>query len=398
MNLQPVGYILGYLIGTLAVAMTATALVSLAMGDGEWLAFALAASMCVFVAGLLIFGMRQREVAIDRRQAFLITSLAWLVMPVLSAIPLMWSSLQVSLTDAVFECASGLTTTGSTVLAGLDTMAPSLLLWRSLLHWLGGIGIVAMGIAILPFLRVGGLQLFRTESSDRSDKVVPRANQFAVALLGVYFGLSVLCAIGFYAAGMTVFEAINHAMATLSTGGFSTSDASIGHFQSPAIEWIAVVFMLAGALPFALYVQAIRGRPLLLFRDAQVVTIVALLAGAGLVLSLWVAATSDIAWGDAFRLAVFNLTSVVSTTGFASTDYTLWGTFAVLVFLFFTFVGGCAGSTAGGIKIYRFLIVGQMFRATVHRMITPHGVYIPSYGGRPIDLEIVKSVAAFMII
>ncbi|MGF1627228.1 MAG: TrkH family potassium uptake protein [Alphaproteobacteria bacterium] len=397
MNLQPVAFILGYLIGALAVAMAVTAAASLAMGDGEWPAFSVSSGLCIFVSGLLILGMRQREIIIDRRQGFLLTSMAWTVVPFLGALPLIWSSRQMSLTDAVFESVSGLTTTGSTVLTGLDVLEPSLLLWRSMLQWLGGIGIIAMGVTVLPFLRVGGLQLFRTESSDRSDKVVARASQFTSLLIGTYAVLSLLCALAYAAAGMSAFDAINHAMTTISTGGYSTHDASIGYFQSPVIDWIATLFMLSGALPFVLYVQAVRGRPLQVFTDSQVLTLVALLAGSSLVMSVWLWSGSDIAWIDAIRLTAFNLTSVVTTTGFATADYTLWGTFAVVVFLFFTFVGGCAGSTSGGFKIYRFLIVGQMFRATTHRMITPHGVYIATYGGRPIDLEIVKSVATFMI-
>jgi trk system potassium uptake protein TrkH len=397
MNLRPVGFILGFLIASLAAAMLLTAVVSVGFGDGQWPAFVLSGSLCVFVSGQLILGMRQREVVIDRRQAFLITSLAWLVMPLFGALPLMWSSLRISFTDAVFEAASGLTTTGATVLVGLDVMPRSVLFWRSLMHWLGGIGIVAMGVAVLPFLRVGGLQLFRTESSDRSDKVVPRASQFATAVLGVYLALTVLCAIAYALAGMSGFDAINHAMSTVATGGFSTSDQSLGHYGSAAIEWIAVVFMLSGSLPFVLYVQALRGRPMLLVRDAQVVTLVGLLAGSSLLVSVWLVVRADIPWPEAIRMAVFNLTSIVTTTGFASTDYTLWGTSAVMVFMFLTFVGGCTGSTSGGFKIYRFLVVGQIFRGTAYRMITPHGVYIATYGGRPIDLDIVKSVATFMI-
>jgi trk system potassium uptake protein TrkH len=192
----------------------------------------------IFVGGTLILALRMDKIALDRRQAFLLTSLAWLLLPIVGAVPLLLSSLGMDVTDAVFESVSGLTTTGSTVLFGLDAMPPSILLWRSILQWLGGIGIIAMGIAILPFLRVGGMQMFRLESSDRSDKVVPRASQFTALLLAIYVGLSLLCAICYALAGMTVFEAVNHAMTTLSTGGYSTSDGSLGHFENPLIQWL----------------------------------------------------------------------------------------------------------------------------------------------------------------
>lgn len=378
--------------------MATVALVSLVMNDGEWRPFFEASGLAVVLAGFLILGLRPGDVVINRRQGFLLTSLAWLILPVIGAMPLLLSELPIGLADAVFESVSGLTTTGSTVLTDLDDMAPTLLLWRSVLQWLGGIGIIAMGIAILPFLRVGGLQLFRTESSDRSDKVVPRANELAVLLITVYVALTVLCALAYLLAGMTVFEAVNHAMTTISTGGYSTSDFSIGVFESPAIEWVATIFMLSGGLPFVLYVQAMRGRPVVLLQDGQVRTFLALLVGTSLVLSIWLVIHNDIAWIDAIRMTAFSVTSIVTTTGYVSPDYTEWGSFAVIVFLFLTFVGGCAGSTAGGFKVYRFQIVGQMFRVSTARMMMPHGVLAPTYAGRPVDNDIINSVAMFMIV
>lgn len=398
MDLRPVGFIFGYLVMALAGAMVLPVGVSLLAGDGEWPAFAGAMGASVFVGGMLILGLRPEQIAIDRRQGFVITSLAWAGLPLFGALPLLWSGLDLSLTDAVFESVSGLTTTGSTVLAGLDGMAPSLLMWRSMLQWVGGIGIIAMGIAILPFLRVGGMQVFRMESSDRSDKVVPKASQFTLLLIGIYVGLTALCAIAYGAAGMTAFQAVNHAMTTISTGGYATSDLSMGYFSSPTIHWLATLFMLSGALPFVLYIQALRGRPLVLVNDGQVQALIGLLVMFTVALALWLAARTDLEFLVALRLAAFNVTSVVTTTGYATSDYMVWGTFAIVAFYFLTFVGGCSGSTSGGFKIYRFQVIAQLFALSGRRMLTPHGIFYATYGGKPIDEDVVQSVATFMIL
>jgi trk system potassium uptake protein TrkH len=324
-----------------------------------------------------------------------LTVLAWLWVCVLGAGPLLWGTDRLSVADAVFESTSGLTTTGSTVLVGLDALSPSLLLWRSMLQWIGGIGIIVMGVAILPFLRVGGMQIFRLESSDRSDKIVPRANEFAVLLIVVYLGLSFACALAYLVAGMSPFEAVNHAMTTVSTGGFSTSDSSMAHFASPTIHWLCTGFMLAGGLPFVLYIQALRGRSWALWQDAQVRALTLFLAATSLGLSVWVAAHEGLPWPEALRLSAFNVTSIVTTTGYALTDYTLWGGAAATLFYFLTFVGGCSGSTAGGFKIYRFQIYLSLFGVMTRRMITPHGVFWPRYEERHVDTETFLSMATF---
>ncbi|WP_026987794.1 TrkH family potassium uptake protein [Fodinicurvata fenggangensis] len=398
MDFRPVGFILGFLILALAGAMAFPALLSLQVGDGEWFGFLASLGAAVFLAGILILSQRPGRIELSRRQAVLLTCLAWSVLPLIGSLPLLWSDLGLSPADAVFESVSGLTTTGSTVLSGLDGMAPSLLLWRSMLQWLGGIGIIAMGIAILPFLRVGGMQIFRLESSDRSDKVVPRANDFAKLLISVYLGLSLLCAIAYAAAGMSGFEAINHAMTTISTGGYSTSDASLGHFQQPLVQWLGTFFMMAGALPFVLYIQMLRGRPYLLYRDSQVRTLLAFLLGVTLLLAFWLVFIKGEGLLDALRLAAFNVTSVVTTTGYATDDYTLWGPFAVVAFYFLIFMGGCSGSTAGGFKIYRLQILVQLFTISEKRMITPNGIFFARFGGKPIDEEVMHSVASFMVL
>jgi trk system potassium uptake protein TrkH len=271
-------------------------------------------------------------------------------------------------------------------------MPPGILLWRAMLQWLGGIGIIVMGIAMLPYLRVGGMQLFRMESSDRSEKALPRAAQLAGATSTAYLVLSVACAAAYWAAGMSGFEAIAHAMTTVSTGGYSTSDASLGHFASPAIHWICTLFMILGALPFVIYIRAVRGKTDALWKDSQVRHFLTGLGLAILAMALWLWMERDERIADALLLAAFNVVSVVTTTGFATADYGQWGALAVGGFFFLTFMGGCAGSTSGGIKVMRFEIAAIVIRRQLKRLILPHGVFPMMYRGQTLSSDVIRSV------
>lgn len=397
-DLRPVLYILGFLVTALASAMVVPLRTSIILDDGDRWAFLAGSSATMAVGVGLLATFRSDDSRLDRRQAFLLTCSAWLIAPLLGAVPILLAEPDLRLVDAVFESTSGLTTTGSTVLGDLDSLAPSLLLWRSLLQWLGGIGIIAMGIAILPFLRVGGMQIFRTELSDLSSKMVPSAVGFIARLLTIYVGLTVTCAAAFEMSGMTFFDAINHAMTTISTGGYSTSDLSFGQFEKPATQWLAIFFMLAGGLPFALYIPLARGRFRVLLGNEQVRFLLVFLVVMTLIMTTWLSLSDGVVWVDALRLSTFNIVSVVTTTGFATEDYTLWGPFAVTVFFFLTFVGACSGSTSGGFKIYRLQIVAQIVRRSWHRLISPHEVILVSFDSRPVDEETLSSVATFILL
>jgi trk system potassium uptake protein len=394
---RPVLLIVGLLVVTLGVAMLVPGVVELArhLPSGE--AFVASALVTIFMGGLLVAANRVEIRAMTRRQTFVLVVLAWVTVPAFAALPFVFSDLQVSYTDAYFEAMSGLTTTGSTVLVGLDSMAPSILLWRALLHWLGGIGIIVMAMAILPLLRTGGMQLFHAESSDRYEKPFPRATQMVSAILLAYVLLSGACAFAYWLAGMTAFDAITHSMATLSTGGFSTHDASFAYFQSPLLEWLGVIFMISGALPFVLYVRAAQGESALL-RDRQVQVFLATVALAALVLALWLVVDKSIPVLDAIRLTAFNVTSIVTTTGFASTDYTYWGGLVVGVMFYLTFVGGCTGSTAGAIKIFRFRVMGIVLSDHLMQRFYPHGMGRRSYDGQPLEQDVVEGVLAFAVV
>ena len=329
------------------------------------------------------------------RQAFLLTSLSWVVLTTFAALPFTFSKLEMSYTDSFFEAMSGITTTGATVITGLDFAPPGILLWRAVLQWLGGIGIIVMAIAVLPMLRVGGMQLFRMESSDQSEKVLPRAAQIASSIGLIYVGLTLVWAVMLWFAGMGKLEAVAHAMTTIATAGFSTADASIGHFDSAAIDWIITFGMIASALPFVLYLQAFRGQPLALLRDTQVRWFFSIVGAVIAALVVWQTFANGEPWYDALRYVSFNVVSVMTGTGYATADYDQWGTFALVMFFVVMFIGGCAGSTTCGIKIFRFQVLYAMAAAQMKTLLQPHGVFIPYYNRRPISETVGLSVLTF---
>lgn len=395
MNLRPVFYIVGLFLIFLGGAMALPAAVDLAADNPDWRTFAVSGVITVFMGGTLMLGFRGGLQSVGRREAFVLTALSWVVLCGFAALPLRFAGLDLSYTDAYFEAMSGLTTTGSTVMTGLDNAPPGILLWRGLLQGLGGVGIIVMAVAVLPFLRVGGMQLFQAESSDRSEKALPSPVQIARGIGLAYVILMLATAIAFGLAGMTTLEAFVHAMAAISTGGFSTSDSSIGYFASPTIEWIAIVAMLLGSLPFVLYVRALAGAAGELFRDSQVQVFLAIVGGFAAVLAVWIHATEPVAPWDAIRIALFNVATIISTTGFANVDYVQWGSFFSAAIMVLTFIGGCTGSTAGAIKIFRLQIVWMTMKAQILHLIHPHAVYPMRFAGRPVSAEVAAAVTAF---
>lgn len=395
LDIRPVLYVIGALVTVVAVAMLLPMTVDILHSHKDWKVFAAASAITLFFGVLLMLTNRVENLTLSLRQTFILTTLSWLVICAFSAAPFMVSSLNLSLTDAYFEAMSGLTTTGSTVIVGLDHLAPGLLLWRSILTSLGGVGIIAMGIAVLPFLRVGGMQLFRSESSDRSDKVTPRPGDLALEVLWIYFMLTAACAVSLSLAGMNVFDAINHSMAAISTAGFSTRDASIAGWNNPAVEWVLTFFMAAGGVPLVRFISLAHGDFTPLWKDSQVRWYVGFLVFASLAMSVAAGPFFPESSHDALRHAAFNVVSIVTTTGFASADYSQWGAAAVAGFFILTMVGGCTGSTSGGIKIFRFEILFMVLRVQTHRLFMPHRVVPLTYNNKPVDADAMVSVMSF---
>ncbi|MDH0647471.1 TrkH family potassium uptake protein [Pseudomonas sp. GD03858] len=394
-TLRIIGFIIGIFLITLAVSMVvpmATLVVFERTGD---MPSFLWSSLITFIAGLgLVVPGRPEHVHLRPRDMYLLTVSSWLVVCVFAALPFLLTQ-HISYTDAFFESMSGITATGATVLSGLDNMSPGILMWRSMLHWLGGIGFIGMAVAILPLLRIGGMRLFQTESSDRSEKVMPRSHMVAKSIVAVYVGITVLGSLAFWWAGMSPFDAINHAMSAISTGGFSTSDQSLAKWDIPAVHWVAVVVMIMGSVPFTLYVATLRGHRRALIKDQQVQGLLLMLVATWLVLGTWYWATTNLHWLDALRHVALNVTSVVTTTGFALGDYSMWGNFSLMLFFYLGFVGGCSGSTAGGIKIFRFQVAYILLKANLNQLIHPRAVIKQKYNGHRLDEEIVRSILTF---
>ncbi|MBW8321748.1 MAG: TrkH family potassium uptake protein [Rhizobium sp.] len=379
----------------LSTVMLVPAMVDLYYGHSDWRVFATCAFMVGGLSLMAAMATRGPPPTFSKRLGFLLVNVLWAVFSLVGAVPFMFSGPELSFAQALFESISGITTTGSTVIVGLDHMPPGLLMWRSLLCWLGGIGIVALGLFVLPFLRVGGMSFFKMESSDTNDKPFARLATFTRAFIAIYVGITLSATIAYDFAGMGHFDAINHAMTTVATAGYSTHDASFGFFQSNTLLWVSTFFMTISCLPFSiLIVFVVRGR-LDALRDPQIGVFLAYLMAIAVSVAVYHHLRNGTALDDALAHSFFNFTSLISTAGFTSIDYTLWGPFATMAALFATFLGGCSGSTAGGIKAYRFVIIFSVISTGLKRLIYPNAVYSVRYGKQTVDQETVRVVFLF---
>ena len=338
----------------------------------------------------LLIAARGSLHSFDRLHGFILTTSVWLIGALAGALPLwLWGLTPV---DAVFEAMSGITTTGSTVMSGLDATPRGVLFWRALLQMMGGVGFVVTAMALLPVLQVGGMQLYRTESSEKGEKEFRTAAGYALATLVVYVGLVGLATATYWSGGMSPFDAATHAMTTLSTGGYSNYDASFGHFESPFLHWSATLFMLAGALPFAWYIRIYTRGTL---QSEQVSSFLLSVGAVIAVLTFWLWLARDVPPLDAARLVSFNVVSIVTTTGYATQDYTAWGSVAAVFFFMLTAVGGCTGSTAGGAKAMRWVVLFRSLHLRIRSIGLPNSVYVTRYEGRPVSDDVLAGVMSF---
>ena len=394
MDLRPVFYIIGFLLCALSLILCIPGIVDAYFGNPEWEIFIFTSLISLFVGIILILANKNKEFSLSIRHAFLLTTISWIFIAFFGSIPFIFSDLKLSFTNAFFEAMSGITTTGSTVISGLDGLPHGILLWRSLLQWIGGIGIIVIAIAILPILKIGGMQLFHTESSDSSEKVLPRAAQVASAIGIIYFSLTLLCVLFLKICGMPIFDSIAHAMTTISTGGFSTSDDSIGKYNNLNIEIVISIFMVLGSLPFVLYLQTVRGNILSLFKDSQVRFFLLLVFLSVFIVAFWkYQNTAD--FFNNFRSSFFNTISVFTGTGYTTQNFNNWGSFITVLFLFLMVIGGCAGSTTCGIKIFRLQILYQAARVQIFKLLQPHTVIVPKYNKVPVSESIIMSVMGY---
>ena len=398
LDLRVVAHILGWVMISIAVMLLVPAGLDWARADADWPAFVVAAVISALFGALMILAnsMPDRP-ELNLRQAFVLIASGWLTVCLFGSIPLMAYGL--SVTDAVFETMSGITTTGSTVLTGLDSMPEGILLWRAMLHWIGGIGIIAIAVMILPYLRVGGMQIYKMETSVHEGEAASFTSRILLRLSVVYIGLTVMCFAVYWVLGMSFFDAVTHSMATISTGGYSTHDSSFGFYQSGWLQWSAVVFMISGAIPFILFVRATQGNFRGLLKDQQVRAFIGFLAVVSVLTALWLMTQDEgMGFGKALTLTAFNITAIVTTTGFATADYTTWGNGAVGLFLLLMFVGGCSGSTSGSIKIYRYQVLWLFVRSHLKRLFSPRRIIVLRYNGKTLSEDVPLSVLAFLAV
>ncbi len=397
-DVAAVFFFVGVVIVGFGAAMLLPAVLDLINGNADYAVFLTSAGIAVFTGLSLALACHRSRHSMGGREVTLAVPATWLSATVVAALPFMFSQFGLSFVDAVFETMSGLTATGSTVIVGLEGAPPGLLLWRFLLIWMGGFGVVTLMVLVLPFLRIGGQQLFTIDLSAQTGKILPRATAVVLKVGVVYAALTFACAIAFRIEGMSGFDAVGHAMAAIATGGFSSHDSGIGFFRSPAIEWTASIFMLLSALPFVLHTRIFERGPLVVFEDAQVILFLAVTAAAAGAVTLWLMARLDLDLLEAARQATFNVVSTISTTGFTSQDYVQWGDFPLLVLLACMLVGGCTGSTAGGIKMFRLVILLRAVRAQIHRQIFPHVATTVTYNRQPVADQIRAGVGLYVFV
>ena len=350
----------------------------------------------IIIGILIVLTSLTKEKQLNLRQAFLFSSLAWISIAFFGSIPFVLSNLELSFSEAFFESMSGITTTGSTVILDLDSSPKSILLWRAIMQWLGGIGIIVMATTVLPLLKVGGMQLFQLDTSG-TEKILPKTVEISVLIISIYTSLTFVCAFVYWLQGMSAFDSIAHSFTTLATGGFSTHNESIGFFNNPGIEITATIFIILGSIPFIAYLKFIKGNKKILLQDVQIKGFLYLLSISIFIMFLYLFFNnSELSFLDNLRISSFNVLSILSGTGYVTDDFGLWGKFPLIFFLFLMFVGGCAGSTTCGIKIFRLQILFLFLKTQIKKLIYPNSIYLVNYNNQKIADGFVNSVILFI--
>ncbi len=353
------------------------------------------ASIITIIFGTLFFlSNLDHDKKLNLQQAFLLTALSWLSIAIFGSLPLTFSEVNFSFTNAFFESMSGITTTGSTIIPNLEEMPKAILLWRAILQWLGGIGIIVMAITLMPIMNVGGMQLFKISNSDSSEKILPKSKEIALRLIYIYSGLTTLCAISYKILGMNTFDSITHSMTTIATGGFSNYNESIGFFNSFPIEISAMIFIILGSLPFIAYIKFLNGNRRIFFSDIQIRTFLKIILISILILSIYLFLDKSSELN--LRTVLFNVISILTGTGYVNAQFDNWGGFPLIIFIGLMFIGGCAGSTTCGVKIFRFQILYSFVLNQLKKIIYPKGIFILKYNQSPVDDKFTASIISFI--
>ena len=394
---RPLSFVLGALIAILGIFMIIPAIVDILFESGEWAVFAFSAIVSTFIGGLMILSNRGVEQTLSKKDIMLLIPLSWFILPFIAAIPLYVSALDISFTDSYFEAVSGLTGTGSTVLSHLDTKPPGLLLWRSLLQWIGGVGIVVMASGVLPITPISGMQILKLAFDPRMEKTLSRTAQMSLVVIFVYVLITILCALFYYIFGMGAFDAVNHAMTTIATGGYSTHDSSLGFFKNSNILIVSTIFMIIACLPFVMLFKFLLGNLKQTFQNIQARWFLMIL-GAGVTYLTWNNSGRFDSLSQDLIQTVFNTTSLMSGTGFVSDNYDEWRMPAIPILLFLMMLGGSAGSAACGIKMFRLKIFAEAIRTNFRSLIYPNGVFFSYYGKTVITQDVSSTVTTYIAV
>tara|TARA_Y100000992_G_scaffold298392_1_gene263473 strand:- start:79 stop:1527 length:1449 start_codon:yes stop_codon:yes gene_type:complete len=393
---KTVFFILGILLIVLGISMLAPYGMQLIYEENSH-SFVSSAFITIFVGILFILANLEKEFKLNLRQTFLFSTLAWVMVAIFGSLPFLLSPKEFSFSEAFFESMSGITTTGATIITDLDNSPKSILLWRAIMQWLGGIGIVVMAITVLPLLKVGGMQLFKMEGPDSTEKILPRTIEVATIIISTYFALTLFCGFFYWLFGMSAFDSISHAMTTIATGGFSTHNESIGFFENSNIEIIACVFIILGSIPFISYLKFLQGNKKIFIEDSQIKGLIYIILISVIIMFLYLLFINyEKNIFDNIRISSFNVISILSGTGYVTDDFGLWGKFSLIFFLFLMFIGGCAGSTACGIKIFRLQMLIIFLKNQIKKLIYPNSIIITKYNNQKITDDFFKSVIIFI--
>ena len=352
-------------------------------------------SIVTIIFGTLFFlSNLDHDKKLNLQQAFLLTALSWISIAIFGSLPFVFSSIELSITDSFFESMSGITTTGSTIISDLKNAPKGLLLWRAILQWLGGIGIIVMAITLMPIMNVGGMQLFKISSNDSSEKILPKSKEIALRLIYIYSGLTGLCAITYWIFGMGKFDSLTHSMTTIATGGFSNYNESIGYFNSLPIEISSMFFIILGSIPFIAYIKFIGGNKKIFLNDIQIKTFLKIIIFTVIILSIYLLFYNH--QNFSLRSIFFNTISILSGTGYVNAEFDSWGSFPITLFLALRFIGGCAGSTACGVKIFRIQILYLFILNQLKKIIYPKGVFVIKYDQSAVDEKFIASIISFI--
>ena len=392
-NYKTVFFTLGILQIILGVSMFIPILVQFFYSEIDSSFFG--SSIVTIIFGTLFFlSNLDHDKKLNLQQAFLLTALSWISIAIFGSLPFVFSSIELSITDSFFESMSGITTTGSTIISDLENAPKGLLLWRAILQWLGGIGIIVMAITLMPIMNVGGMQLFKISSNDSSEKILPKSKEIALRLIYIYSGLTGLCAITYWIFGMGKFDSLTHSMTTIATGGFSNYNESIGYFNSLPIEVSSMFFIILGSIPFIAYIKFISGNKKIFLNDIQIKTFLKIIIFTVIILSIYLLFSNH--ENFSLRSIFFNTISILSGTGYVNAEFDSWGSFPITLFLALMFIGGCAGSTACGVKIFRIQILYLFILNQLKKIIYPKGVFVIKYDQSAVDEKFIASIISFI--